>query len=101
MRVTRVRRSVIVAAVLAATAAGCTVGDGHPPDGHSASPTGEGARGPVLAVKIDNVGPARPQTGIGRADIIYAEQVESGLKPADGRVRDPAAARGRPRAQRS
>ncbi|MFE5192334.1 DUF3048 domain-containing protein [Streptomyces sp. NPDC056601] len=79
MRVTRVRRSVIVAAVLAATAAGCTVSDGHPPDGHSASPTGEGARGPVLAVKIDNVGPARPQTGIGRADIIYAEQVESGL----------------------
>lgn len=79
MRVTRVRRAAIVAAVLAATAAGCTVGDGHPPDGHSASPTGGGSRGPVLAVKIDNVGPARPQTGIGRADIIYAEQVESGL----------------------
>jgi hypothetical protein len=79
MRVTRVRRAAIVAMVLAATAAGCTVGDGHPPDGHSANPTGEGASGPVLAVKIDNVGPARPQTGIGRADIIYAEQVESGL----------------------
>lgn len=79
MRVTRVRRAAIVAAVLAATAAGCTVGDGHPPDGHSAHPTVEEARGPVLAVKIDNVGPARPQTGIGRADIIYAEQVESGL----------------------
>ncbi|MCX5085595.1 DUF3048 domain-containing protein [Streptomyces sp. NPDC001939] len=79
MRVTRGRRTVIVAAVLAATAAGCTVGDRHPPDGHSASPTAEGARGPVLAVKIDNVGPARPQTGIGRADIVYAEQVESGL----------------------
>ncbi|GAA1259366.1 MULTISPECIES: DUF3048 domain-containing protein [Streptomyces] len=79
MRVTRVRRAAIVAAVLAATAAGCTVGDGHLPDGHSASPTAEEARGPVLAVKIDNVGPARPQTGIGRADIIYAEQVESGL----------------------
>lgn len=34
---------------------------------------------PVLAVKIDNVGPARPQTGLGAADIVYVEQVESGL----------------------
>lgn len=34
---------------------------------------------PVLAVKIDNVGPARPHTGLGRADLVYVEQVESGL----------------------
>ncbi|PZH13107.1 DUF3048 domain-containing protein, partial [Streptomyces sp. NTH33] len=35
--------------------------------------------GPVLAVKIDNVVPARPQTGLDAADIVYAEQVEGGL----------------------
>ena len=34
---------------------------------------------PVLAVKIDNVAPARPATGIGRADVIYVEPVEGGL----------------------
>jgi hypothetical protein len=34
---------------------------------------------PVLAVKIDNVAPARPQTGLGAADIIYVEPVEGGL----------------------
>src|SRR5690349_21574806 len=28
---------------------------------------------PVLAVKIDNVRPARPQTGLGRADVVYVE----------------------------
>ncbi|MEU6062724.1 DUF3048 domain-containing protein [Streptomyces sp. NPDC047097] len=33
---------------------------------------------PVLAVKIDNVGPARPHTGLGAADLVYAEQVEAG-----------------------
>jgi hypothetical protein len=33
----------------------------------------------VLAVKIDNVLPARPQTGLARADVVYAEQVEAGL----------------------
>ncbi|NGN62493.1 DUF3048 domain-containing protein [Streptomyces sp. A7024] len=38
-----------------------------------------GRAGPVLAVKIDNVGAARPQTGIGSADIVYVEQVEAGL----------------------
>lgn len=34
---------------------------------------------PVLAVKIDNVAPARPQTGLGAADIVYVEPVEGGL----------------------
>jgi hypothetical protein len=40
-----------------------------------AAPSGR----PVLAVKIDNVGPARPQTGLTSADVIYVEQVEGGL----------------------
>ncbi|MDQ3885696.1 MAG: DUF3048 domain-containing protein, partial [Actinomycetota bacterium] len=34
---------------------------------------------PVLAVKIDNVAPARPQTGITAADLVYVEPVEGGL----------------------
>lgn len=34
---------------------------------------------PALAVKIDNVTAARPQTGLNRADIVYVEPVEAGL----------------------
>ncbi|MFJ9823711.1 DUF3048 domain-containing protein [Streptomyces sp. NPDC101160] len=34
--------------------------------------------GRVLAVKIDNVPPARPHTGLDAADLVYVEQVESG-----------------------
>ncbi|MEU6393540.1 DUF3048 domain-containing protein [Streptomyces sp. NPDC046939] len=45
-----------------------------PPDGN-----GPARDSPLLAVKIDNVGAARPQTGIDAADIVYAEQVEGGL----------------------
>jgi hypothetical protein len=42
--------------------------------------TGEpGAAGKVLAVKIDNVGAARPQTGLNSADIVYGIEVEGGL----------------------
>ncbi|MGW5351499.1 DUF3048 domain-containing protein [Streptomyces sp. NPDC004031] len=42
--------------------------------------TGEpGAAGRVLAVKIDNVGPARPATGLDDAAIVYAIEVEGGL----------------------
>jgi len=37
------------------------------------------ALGPVLAVKIDNLAPARPQTGLSAADIVYAVPVEGGL----------------------
>jgi hypothetical protein len=33
----------------------------------------------VLAVKIDNVGEARPPVGLGAADMIYVEPVEGGL----------------------
>jgi hypothetical protein len=35
--------------------------------------------GPVLAVKIDNLAPARPQTGLTGADIVYVIPVEGGL----------------------
>jgi hypothetical protein len=39
-----------------------------------------GAAGHVLAVKIDNVGPAQfEQTGLDSADVVYAIQVEGGL----------------------
>jgi len=37
------------------------------------------ALGPVLAVKIDNLAPARPQTGLTGADIVYVLPVEGGL----------------------
>lgn len=39
----------------------------------------DGKRRPVLAVKIDNVAAARPQTGLALADIVYMEPVEGGL----------------------
>nr|WSY50122.1 DUF3048 domain-containing protein [Streptomyces sp. NBC_00886] len=89
------RRGATRAALLAATmtaslAVGCTAQHGRPVDdgrGQSQapaqSPSGGGttapAAGPVLAVKIDNVRAARPQTGLDSADIVYAEQVEGGL----------------------
>jgi Protein of unknown function (DUF3048) N-terminal domain/Protein of unknown function (DUF3048) C-terminal domain len=43
--------------------------------------TGEPVKspGPVLAVKIDNIVYARPQTGLTKADIIYVLPVEGGL----------------------
>src|SRR5215831_3297358 len=43
--------------------------------------TGELVRSlnPVLAVKIDNIVHARPQTGLTRADIVYVLPVEGGL----------------------
>jgi hypothetical protein len=34
---------------------------------------------PILVVKIDNVSGARPQTGLGAADIVIEEKVEAGL----------------------
>lgn len=34
---------------------------------------------PAVVVKIDNVDPARPQSGINNADIVYEEEVEGGL----------------------
>ncbi len=39
----------------------------------------EGLDGPLLAVKIDDTVPARPQIGLDKADVVYIEQVEGGL----------------------
>src|SRR5439155_6684039 len=36
-------------------------------------------RGPVIAVKIDNVAAARPQIGLTSADVVYVELAEGGL----------------------
>jgi hypothetical protein len=82
-----VGRRVLVAgisAVLALVAAACTPNAGGGPSrttGPSRSVlTGEpGAAGRVLAVKIDNVEAARPQTGLNDADLVYAIEVEGGL----------------------
>ena len=38
-----------------------------------------GNNGPLLAVKIDDTKEAHPQIGIADADVVYVEQVESGL----------------------
>ncbi|MGP3952435.1 Mut7-C RNAse domain-containing protein [Streptomyces sp. 7N604] len=77
----------VAAAVMAFGLAGCTDSGGGngtaPPrdsQGRMLSPfTGLPAEpAPVLAVKIDNVGPSRPHTGLGAADLLYVEQVEAG-----------------------
>ncbi len=50
------------------------------PSTTSAPRPAPGPRGvPALAVKIDNVADARPQTGVGSADVVYVEPVEGGL----------------------
>ncbi|WP_442812371.1 DUF3048 domain-containing protein [Streptomyces sp. NBC_01210] len=66
----------MLVATLALAVSGCQGGAGTRPPGGRATPV-PGSH--VLAVKIDNVGPARPQTGLDKADIVYVEQVESGL----------------------
>ncbi|HEY3482000.1 MAG TPA: DUF3048 domain-containing protein, partial [Streptomyces sp.] len=75
--------TVVAGALAAGLAAGCTSshGGGPTPSPHTASVlTGRpGAAGRVLAVKIDNVGAARPQTGLNDADLVYAIEVEGGL----------------------
>ncbi|MCD0448979.1 DUF3048 domain-containing protein [Actinocorallia sp. API 0066] len=47
-------------------------------DYHPFTGGGKGLRNRVLAVKIDNTGPALPQLGLRSADIVYVEQVEGG-----------------------
>jgi hypothetical protein len=81
--------AVVVIAVLAALALASTpTAERKPatpvvhPRGPLLSPfTGEPVKslGPVLAVKIDNIVYARPQTGLTDADIIYVLPVEGGL----------------------
>ncbi|GAA3398236.1 DUF3048 domain-containing protein [Streptomyces roseoviridis] len=79
-----VATAALLCAVTAAGLYGCAEpGPSQPrptPTSAGVSPlTGLPARaGPVLAVKIDNVPPARPHTGLADADLVYVEQVESG-----------------------
>ena len=87
------RRTVVIGAAAAAAIGLAAVlvavlmpGPAKPPPAGSpqtlVSPfTGEpvSALGPVLAVKIDNLAPARPQTGLTGADIVYVLPVEGGL----------------------
>ncbi|WP_333769390.1 DUF3048 domain-containing protein [Streptomyces sp. IBSBF 2435] len=73
------------AAVALVLVAGCTGADGGGGAARTSAParsylTGEpGAAGHVLAVKIDNVPAARPQTGLNDAALVYAIEVEGGL----------------------
>lgn len=72
------RRTVLaagLAAGLSPLVAGCQAGD----EGKSPFTGKDGAGDKVLAVKIDNVAAARPQTGLEDADILYTEEVEAGL----------------------
>ncbi|MGW7380825.1 DUF3048 domain-containing protein [Streptomyces sp. NPDC054794] len=80
--------ALLAAALTASLAAGCTRGHAPADDGRGRQTapgmgggTGRsvGDAGPLLAVKIDNVGAARPQRGLDAADVVYAEQVEGGL----------------------
>ncbi|MFJ8007185.1 DUF3048 domain-containing protein [Streptomyces fagopyri] len=87
------RRGAMAAALLTVAAmvsltTGCGSGGDASADGGTRTPAqsrtpapgpGHASAGSLLAVKIDNVGPARPQTGLDAADIVYAEQVEGGL----------------------
>ncbi|MCH0563523.1 MULTISPECIES: DUF3048 domain-containing protein [unclassified Streptomyces] len=84
----RVPRAGTAAALLAASltmslAAACTSPHRASDDGRAPAPSPTADRsthpGSVLAVKIDNVPAARPQTGLDSADVVYAEQVEGGL----------------------
>jgi hypothetical protein len=40
---------------------------------------GKPVAGPLIAVKIDDTGPGRPQVNIDQADVVYVEEVEGGL----------------------
>jgi len=66
-----------VAVVVVAAAVVLFVGnrDDGEPDAAPIAPTTV----PVIAVKIDNVAAARPQTGLGAAAVVYVEPVEGGL----------------------
>ncbi|MEG3630286.1 DUF3048 domain-containing protein [Streptomyces sp. C6-003] len=82
-------RTLATAAVAVLLAAGCTARSGPGDDGRgterepspssSASGTARSSHASVLAVKIDNVRAARPQTGLDAADVVYVEPVEGGL----------------------
>ena len=72
-----------LAAALAGVLLGGCAATKAPADSHQLSSpfTGEpvASLGLVLVVKIDNLAPARPQTGLTAADIVYVLPVEGGL----------------------
>ena len=86
-------RALVAALLAAGLAAGCTVSQAPGDDGRGSprqssatprettpsEPESGPETSPVLAVKIDNAFPARPQTGLDAADVVYVEQVEGGL----------------------
>lgn len=72
--------TLLVVALLLAVLAGCTATGGDRGNDGTSPFTGQRAEsGPVLAVKTDNAAPARPHTGLDKADIVYVERVEGGL----------------------
>jgi len=52
---------------------------GGPAPAPPSTTTSTAPAGSALVVKIDNVAAARPQTGLGAADVVYVEPVEGGL----------------------
>ncbi|MEU9711023.1 DUF3048 domain-containing protein [Streptomyces sp. NPDC047967] len=72
------RAAALFAVLVLAVTAACTGGGGSSSSPSSSSARTGGDRD-VLAVKIDNVAPARPHTGLEEADVVYVEQVEAGL----------------------
>lgn len=75
----RTARNLLLAVPLLVLA-GCsssTAGSAGPGAATTAAASPAGAA--VVAVKIDNVDPARPSTGLAHADAIYVEPVEAGL----------------------
>lgn len=80
----RLTRRAGLLGLLVAVTGSLLLGAALPADGErerTRSPyTGEpAATGPVLAVKVDNSGNARPHTGLEQADLVYVEKVEAGL----------------------
>jgi len=93
------RRSIGVLAAVSLTAAACSGGAGGNDDGpSSAAPAGttttvgtvsspltglpvprEIAQRPAVTVKVDNSPAARPQAGLGQADLVYEERVEGSV----------------------
>jgi len=75
------RTTRLVAAIMVVTAgalvAACDLRTGTDPAPTTTAQADLSA--PVVAIKIDNVPAARPQTGLGLADVVYVEPVEGGL----------------------
>lgn len=75
------RASLFFVAVAIAAASSVTVGAPASGDPGASPLSGRpgGAGRPVVMVKLDNTGPARPHTGLREADLVYVEEVEWGV----------------------